>query len=64
MDSTSQQMHHDVQIKQSLMIRSYHPMVGFSFELSHWPFSKSPVKRLLTCEAWRTSTLASWVLPS
>lgn len=51
MDLTSQQMHHDVQIKMSLTMRNYCSIVGFSFEGSHWPFSKLRVKRLSTCVA-------------
>lgn len=64
MDLTSQQMHHDAQIKESSRIRNYHPMVGFSSEVSHWPLSNSRVKRLSTCEAQRPSTPASWSLLS
>lgn len=63
MDLTSQRRHHDVQIKESLAIRIYRPVVRFCFELSPWPFSNSHVERLLTCEAQTTSTPASWVLP-
>lgn len=48
---TFRQMHRDAQIKASLTIRSSHPILEFSFEVSHRPFKNSLIKRLLTCEA-------------
>lgn len=47
----------------SLGMRNYHPMVGFSSQVSHWPFPNSRVKRLSTCEGQWPSTPVSWSLP-